>query len=440
MHSHFLKPVLTFLLSITLFTTPILATTPETTAEGVILIEPKTNTILYEKNAHKRLYPASITKIMTALIIAEEMPPSTSITRSSESISNVPWDSSSIGLSLGDRYNMINALHGLLLGSDNYIAYDLAVTHSNSITAFANKMNQRAQSYGALNTHFANPHGYHDPQHYTTAYDMAQIAKAAFSNPTVQKIAGKATSTFFLQNRGQTIPLTNTSRLLRSETPYYNPHVVACKTGFHDDAQQTLVAKAVYDDLELIAVVMKTSTPNQYLDINRLFDYGQAHFSIEQTPHGYQLINHTMSAWAKPTIDAALELGWIVTNGTNYQDAISLEALTGILKNITPLKGNLRASEMTDTTSRKLNESVTRKNMAQIIFYLNQKLSLPHSKTTSTTTVSDIENLSLSDQKAIHFVLTNHLLSLQEAEKFNPNAPITYEEALCALYKYFYLT
>ncbi|MBP3889158.1 MAG: S-layer homology domain-containing protein [Cellulosilyticum sp.] len=439
MHSKFLKFIFTFILSFTLCITSLFAKPPETSGDGIILINPQTNTILYEKNAHKRLYPASITKILTALIIAEEMPSDTLITRTSSCFANVPSDSSSIGLQLNDRYNMINALHGLLLGSDNYIAYDLAQTHSSNIATFANEMNERARQCGALNTHFTNPHGYHDPNHYTTAYDMAQIAKAAFSNPTVEKIAGKATSTFFLQNRGQALPITNTSRLLKSQTPYYNSNVVACKTGFHDDARQTLVAKAVYDDMELIAVSMKTSTPNQYLDVNRLFEYGHQNFSVQKTAKGYTLVNQTMSNWAKSTIDHALKLGWIVTDGTDYQGTITGEELIGILKNIKPLQNNLRANEITTIAHIDLNDMITRKNMAQIITYLNQKL-IPSSETyipTSAYSITDIQNLSSSDQNAIDYVTSNKLINLKDNNCFKPDANLTYEEALCVLYKYF---
>lgn len=292
MHTRLFKKGITFILSFTLFVTPIMAKAPEITAEGAILIEPKTNTILYTKNANQKLYPASMTKIMTALIIAEEMPCQSIITKSQDSITYVPSDSSSIGLQVGDSYTMLNGLHGLLLGSDNYIAHDLALAHSGSIAKFAQEMNTRAKSYGALHTHFTNPHGYHDPEHYTTPYDMAQIARVAFSNPLVLKIAGKVSAPFGCHNTHTILPLTNTSRLLKDETPYYNPHVVACKTGFHDDAQQTLVAKAVYDDLELIAVVMKTSTPNQYVDINRLFEYGAKNFSIQKSAHTYELVKN----------------------------------------------------------------------------------------------------------------------------------------------------
>ena len=439
MYSKFFKVLFTISLFFTLCTTSLFAKVPETSADGVILINPQTNTILYEKNAHKRLYPASITKILTALIIAEEMPSDTLITRTSSCFNHVPSDSSSIGLQLNDCYNMINALHGLLLGSDNYIAYDLAQAHSGNIATFASKMNERARQCGALNTHFTNPHGYHDLNHYTTPYDMAQIAKAAFSNPTVEKIAGKATSTFFLKNRGQALPITNTSRLLKSQTPYYNPNVVACKTGFHNDARQTLVAKAVYGDMELIAVSMKTSTPNQYLDVNRLFEYGSQNFSVQKTAKGYTLVNQTMSNWAKSTIDHAIKLGWIATDGTNYQGTITGEELIGILKNIQPLRNHLRASEITTIAHVDLKDTITRKNMAQIITYLDQKLS-PSSKTyipTSASSITDIQTLSSSEQKAIDYVTSNKLINLKDNNCFKPDVNLTYEEALCVLYKYF---
>jgi len=432
----FFKFTFYFLLAFTFSITPTFAKQPQISSQGAILIEPKTNTILYEKNAYDKFYPASITKIMTALIIAEEMPTSTIITKSSDSIAKVPSDSSSIGLLVGDQYTMSNGLCGLLLGSDNFIAHDLALTHSGSISAFASEMNTRAKSYGALSTHFSNPHGYHDSNHYTTPYDMAQIAKVAFANPTVSKIAGTASSTFSYQNRKQTLVLTNTSRLLKDQTPYYNTHVVACKTGFHDAAQQTLVAKAVYGDLELIAVIMRASTPNQYIDINNLFEYGSQNFDIEKTKTGYTLINHTMSNWAKPAITTALESGWISDNGIDYQSNIQLQDLIWLLKQIKPLK-DLHTTDLTLPLKASLTDIVTRQSMAQVMNLINQKLSLIDFNYKTLLPISDLNTLSFSEQQAISFVTSTQLMSLDESGAFNPYDFVTWQEAINILYQYF---
>ena len=161
--------LLTILLTL-LFPTSLMASKPTLEAKGAILMEAKTGAILYEKNAYSKFYPASITKLLTALIIEEQLPSNQVITKSQNSVDTVPKDSSEIGLKVGDSYNKANGLYGLLLGSDNFIAHDLALANSGSISKFAELMNARATSLGAKNTHFTNPHGYHDLNHYTTPY------------------------------------------------------------------------------------------------------------------------------------------------------------------------------------------------------------------------------------------------------------------------------
>ena len=126
---------------------------PQIQSEGAILIEPKTNTVLYGKNEHKKLYPASTTKILTAMIVLEELNQNSTLTKSQGSVNTVPADSSHIGLAVGDSISVKDALYGLLVGSDNFIAHDLAIASKGSIDNFASRMNEKAKHYGALNTH-----------------------------------------------------------------------------------------------------------------------------------------------------------------------------------------------------------------------------------------------------------------------------------------------
>lgn len=345
---------------------------PEITAEGAILVEPKTNTVLYEKNAHKALYPASITKILTALIVSEELEDNTIITKSQACTKYVPWDSSQIGLNVGDRYTKEEGLYGLLLGSDNFIAYDLACATAGDISSFAQKMNEKAISLGAYESQFVNPHGYHDPNHYTTPYDMAQIARGAFSDPTVSKIAGTAKHKFVVHNTGVSFPIINSSRLLKHETPYYNPNVVACKTGFHDDARQTLVAKAVYDNIELIAVVMKDSTPTQYEDINKLFEFGKQNFSLKEVNGAYILDNKSISIDTQKCVDYFNEKGWI-SKGVNFQDPIKGEELTNLLKKIGNNHPEADVEEIIGLLGVEADEVVTKNQLATIIMFLEDR-------------------------------------------------------------------
>lgn len=345
---------------------------PEITAEGAILIEPKTNTILYEKNGHEAFYPASITKILTALIVSEELDEGAIITKSQACIENVPEDSSQIGLDVGDSYTKEEGLYGLLLGSDNYIAYDLACHTAGDIASFAAQMNAKAQSLGAYESHFVNPHGYHDPKHYTTPYDMAQIARGAFQDPLVEKIAGTRRHTFHIYNKAVSFPITNSSRLLKSETPYYNPNVVACKTGFHDDAQQTLVAKAVYDNIELIAVVMKDSTPTQYEDINKLFEYGRENFSLREMDGTYILDNKSISMAMQQAVLHFEEKGW-VNAGEDFQKPIQAKQLSVLLKRIGKGYPEAYVDEIMRLMKMEEDTEITKDQLATIIMFLDDK-------------------------------------------------------------------
>lgn len=345
---------------------------PQIFAEGAVLIEPKTNTVLYEKNGHEALYPASITKILTALIVSEELSNDAVITKSKACIENVPWDSSQIGLDVGDSYSKEEGLYGLLLGSDNFIAYDLACATAGDIQSFAQKMNEKAKSLGAYDSHFVNPHGYQNKEHYTTPYDMAEIARGAFADPTVAKVAGTAKHNFYVGNKGINIPIKNSSRLLKSETPYYNAHVVCCKTGFHDDAKQTLVAKAVYEDIELIAVVMKDDTPTQYEDINRLFEYGRENYSLREVNGAFILDNKTISMEIEKAVHHFKERGWL-REGLNFQKPIQTKELVSILKRVKSSQPESYIEEIISLLGLKEDDYVTKEQLATIIMFLNEK-------------------------------------------------------------------
>ena len=410
---------------------PSLLAKPTVEARGAILIEAKTNTILYEKNAYSKFYPASMTKLLTALIIEEQLAENCIITKSQNSVNTVPNDSSEIGLTVGDCYNKVNSLYGLLLGSDNFIAHDLALAHSGSISKFSELMNTRAKALGARNTHFTNPHGYHNSNHYTTPYDMAQIAKGVFMNPTVQKIAGTVQFNFHVTNKNKFIPIKNTSRLLKSETPYYNSAVVACKTGYHSDARQTLVAKAVYGDMELIAVVMYEETPNQYIDVNKLFDYAKTNYNVEQNTNAYTLINKTLPTWAKSSITKAVEKGW-VSSATNYSDVIYTEDLVIILKKVGASYSGITMQEVYNLVGLKQGDLITKSSFAEIMTFAAKKWELTPSITSTKPLPSDVTQLSTDTKVAISYMINRDLMSTSTT-LFNPNRTLTFAEAISTL-------
>lgn len=415
---------------------PQITAMPDVMAEGAILIEAKTNTILYEKNAKKRFYPASMTKILTALIVEEQLPDSALIYKTQDSVRTVPADSSHIGLQIGDSYDKTNALYGLLLGSDNFIAHDLALKVSGNLSDFAKLMNQKAKEAGAFQTHFTNPHGYHDVNHYTTPYDMAQIARLAFSNATIEKIAGTKNYNFYVQNKKSYLSITNSSRLLKSETPYYNAHVIACKTGFHDDAKQTLVAKARYGEMELIAVVMKDNTPNQYIDVNKLFEYGKTYFSVEKVGGKYWIKNNTASNWSKAYIQLAQKQGWLNEEGKNYTEAIKVEELVGLLKTIgAGSKQTVTMSEVETLVGLKQGDTLTRAEAARLMKYTMQKWKVPKRVTEVMLAIPDLTSAPSDSREAIQYVASREVLGTSNLE-FRPNENLTREEAICMLYKF----
>lgn len=250
---------------------------PQIDAGSAILIDATTKTILYEKDAYSKQYPASITKLMTALLSIENLQPTDTITFSEEAIFGIERGSSHIGMDVGEQITVDQALHGLLLMSANEVANGLAEAVSSSIDAFALRMNERAKELGALNTHFVNPHGLHDDNHYTTAYDMSLIASYLADNEYFLSIMKDYTYQINGTNK------TDEIRYLSQDHKMFNPlkdasifreDVIGGKTGYTDQARHTLVTIAKQGKTTLVAVVMKSEKGTLYSDTNKLLDYG----------------------------------------------------------------------------------------------------------------------------------------------------------------------
>lgn len=250
---------------------------PQIEAGSAILIDATTKTVLYEKEAYSKQYPASITKLMTALLSIENLQPTDTITFSEEAIFGIERGSSHIGMDVGEQITVDQALHGLLLMSANEVANGLAEAVSSSIDAFALRMNERAKELGALNTHFVNPHGLHDDEHYTTAYDMSLIASYLADNEYFLSIMKDYTYQINGTNK------TDEIRYLSQDHKMFNPlkdasifreDVIGGKTGYTDQARHTLVTIARQGKTTLVAVVMKSEKSNLYSDTNKLLDYG----------------------------------------------------------------------------------------------------------------------------------------------------------------------
>ncbi len=276
---------------------------PSVVAESAIIMEASTGMVLYAKNINDKHYPASITKIMTALLAIENSSLSETVTFSHDSVFSIEPGSAHISADVGEQLTMEQCLYALMLKSANEVANAIGEHISGSISKFAELMTAKAKELGCKNTHFTNPHGLHNIEHYTTAYDMALITRAAMKNQTFRTIAGTKRYVIPPTNKqSETRYLTNKHQMIYpNDYPQYEyQYTLAGKTGYTDQAGNTLVTVAKKDGLELICVVLKSkpsyAQKNQYTDTISLFDYCFANFSVYN-------INEENNA---PTIDEDL--------------------------------------------------------------------------------------------------------------------------------------
>ncbi|MBO4838186.1 MAG: D-alanyl-D-alanine carboxypeptidase [Lachnospiraceae bacterium] len=253
---------------------------PEIQAEFAILMELKSGTILYEKNARERAYPASTTKILTALLTMENCQLEDSVTFSFRATHEIPPDSSTIARTEGEVMTVEECLYGMMVSSANEVAQALGEHISGSLESFAALMTLRAYELGAVNSHFANAHGYYDPEHYTCAYDLALIMREAMQYDVLKTIMGTERWEIPPTNKhAETTYLRMKHPLLSNAEEMKYPYAVAGKTGYTPEAGNTLVTYAKQGDLDLICVVMRD--PNSKAtgeDSVALFNYGFQNF------------------------------------------------------------------------------------------------------------------------------------------------------------------
>lgn len=252
---------------------------PKIEGESAILVDMITGTILYSKNADKVQYPASITKIMTALLAAEHLDMKGKLVMSESAAHGITIsDSSSIYADTGEELTIEQAMMAVMLQSANEMTLALAEETSGSVKKFVELMNLKARLLGCTGTHFNNPNGLPDELHYTTASDMAKIARAAWFNPTFRKFATTAYYEIPPTNKfAETRYLLNHHKMMKGNTRAYDG-VLGGKTGYTDAAGNTLVTYARRGNLYLVSVVMK-SVNGAYSDTAALLDYGFNNFT-----------------------------------------------------------------------------------------------------------------------------------------------------------------
>ena len=248
----------------------------EVSAQAAIVMDADTGVVLYDKDIHTSYYPASITKILTTLIALENSKPDEIVTFSEDAVKKNEGSNSHISRDIGEEMTMEQCLYAVMLESANECAYAVAEHVGGDVASFVNMMNERAKDIGCTDTHFANPNGLPDENHYVSAYDMALIAREAWQNESFRTIAG---------TRAYSIPPTNKHNVV---TPLNNHHAMinnyktreylydGClggKTGYTDAAQYTLVTYVRRGDMTLICVVLSAPADGYYADTISLFNY-----------------------------------------------------------------------------------------------------------------------------------------------------------------------
>jgi len=253
-------------------------TQPEISAKAAIVMDADSGEILYAKNATEAMYPASTTKLMTALLTLENASLSDIVSFSASAV-NIPSGSSHIGMRRNEQMVLKECLYGLLLPSANEVANALAEHIAGKQSTFVIEMNERAFQLGAVNTVFANANGLHNDNHFTCAYDLALIMQALCDNSVFVEIAGSQSYVHHADDLlNKDIPMTNTNLMIRPTSAYYNEYVICSKTGHTAEAGYNLVTYAVKDGVRLVVCVMGCEENGQYVSTQSLLDYGFNYF------------------------------------------------------------------------------------------------------------------------------------------------------------------
>lgn len=248
-------------------------------APSAILIDAKSQMVLYEKDAYAKLYPASITKILTVYLACENLDPNQIITCSSSAIYGFDRASSHIFLDVDEQIAAIDLMYAAIMESANDASCVLAEAVSGSIDEFVKLMNDTVAKWGLTNTHFANPHGLNDENHYTCAYDMAIITKNAMSNELFKEIFGNVSWQVEPNNKQKDVRYFSTGNYMLKPSEFYYEYATGGKIGYTKDAGYTMVTTASKDNMDMIAVVMNCEkSDDRYTSTRKMFDYGFSHY------------------------------------------------------------------------------------------------------------------------------------------------------------------
>ncbi len=343
---------LAMLLSV--FALPVYAATDEPTrmeCEAYLLMDMRTGEVLLEKNADEVLEPASTTKMITAIVVIEQMDLSRTLTADAEVAKT---SGTVLSLKDGEEISAMDALNALLVGSCNDCAVLFAKAMSGSTAAFSELMNQKLLEIGAESTHFVNPHGLHDEDHYTTARDLAKIALYCMENDLFREIVGKAEYTVPKTNKSDAREVKSTNKLLADEETMmyvYNDKIstkyegaFGIKTGFTTPAGGCLVAAAERKGdhegenvpTQLLSVVMKSTSLSRFADTHKILNWGFENF------YTYKPVESGTDAGVLPVKRGAVKEVPLKVDG-EFLVLLPAEASTSVITTETRLSENIMA-------------------------------------------------------------------------------------------------
>lgn len=255
---------------------------PNIYSESGIVMDMDSGAILYAKKIDDQHYPASITKVLTALVALENSQMTDKVTFTQDCIDFLEYGDAHIGMKVGEEISMEDAMYGMLLASANEVSYAIANSVSGGYDNFINMMNEKVAELGGTNSHFVNANGLHNDEHYTSARDMALIGSAAFEYEEFRKITGTRQYTIeptAVTNEQRTFQQ-NHKMLFEGNRNYYE-YCVGGKTGYTDQALTTLVTFAQKDGKNLVAVTLRVhgGGQNSYVDTRAMLDYAFANFT-----------------------------------------------------------------------------------------------------------------------------------------------------------------
>lgn len=258
---------------------------PELVSRAAILMDNKTNKILYDKNSNEKMFPASTTKILTAILVLENCDLNEIVTASYDAVMSIPEGYVTANIDGDEQLTVEQLLQLLLVHSANDAANVLAEYVGGSIESFVSMMNTKVNELGLTNTHFTNAYGLQDDNHYTTAYDLSIIMQYCLKNDDFRRIAGSASCSVPATNKSDVRSYTSTNQLLVPSNPNYYSYVTVGKTGFTTEAGECLVSCAYKNDLELICVVLGGTVVDgvstRFSESKTLYEYGFSNFSLK---------------------------------------------------------------------------------------------------------------------------------------------------------------